>query len=81
MGRKFFGVLKLRKHPGLKKILKAQKYLLILEYIDENVTTMDSFSIKKLYLQMRGGELKVEWRKLGGSNSGAPKWLFIIYLS
>lgn len=30
---------------------------------------------------MRGTKEKVEWRTLVWTNSGAPKWLFIMYLA
>ncbi|XP_060210980.1 uncharacterized protein LOC132637997 [Lycium barbarum] len=40
-----------------------------------------SFSIKKMYVQMRGNFQKVHWKKLTCNNDGSPKWIFVLNLT
>lgn len=41
----------------------------------------NSFSIKKMYQQLRGQSSKVDWRKLHCNNQGHPKWRFIMFIA
>ncbi|KAH0738742.1 hypothetical protein KY290_037447 [Solanum tuberosum] len=42
---------------------------------------MKQFSIKQIYLRLRGDFQKVEWRRLVCNNLGAPRWIFILRLA
>lgn len=61
------------------KTLKVHKHLEKARYDEDAVIAMNTFSIKRIYLQLRGDILKAEWRKLVWSNYGTPKLLFILY--
>lgn len=40
-----------------------------------------SLFIKKVYISLRGCHQKVPWRRFICKASGAPKWIFILYLA
>lgn len=65
----------------VQRILKVHKYLQEAGYSEQDMITMDKYSIKEVYQQMRGSMERVEWRKLVWANLGAPKWLFILYIA
>nr|XP_009608448.1 uncharacterized protein LOC104102448 [Nicotiana tomentosiformis] len=41
---------------------------------------MDKFSIRTIYIRLRGDFTKVPWRRLVCNNAGLPKWIFTLYL-
>ncbi|KAH0659376.1 hypothetical protein KY289_028124 [Solanum tuberosum] len=45
------------------------------------VLQMEKFSIKQLYLRIRGDCQKVERRKLVCNNASSPKWISTLYLA
>ncbi|XP_060216340.1 uncharacterized protein LOC132643835 [Lycium barbarum] len=63
------------------KILKAHKYFEQAGILEAEVVEWEQFSIKQIYLKLRGDFPKVSWRRLTCNNSGAPRWIFILYLS
>ncbi|XP_060200597.1 uncharacterized protein LOC132628856 [Lycium barbarum] len=65
----------------LKKIFKATKTLELAGIDNEEFTAAPTFSIKQVYLKLRGCHQKVSWRKLICNNHGSPKWVFILYLA
>ncbi|XP_060200313.1 uncharacterized protein LOC132628555 [Lycium barbarum] len=69
------------KFSGLRKILQAAKYFALAGWNENNVQQIDVFSIKQLYLKLRGDYQKVEWRRLICNNATCPKRIFILYLT
>ncbi|XP_060195279.1 uncharacterized protein LOC132624530 [Lycium barbarum] len=62
----------------VRKILKAKDYLQTTGLSVEEILDWNSFSIKKLYLLLRGNFSKAQWRRLTCNNGGLPKWSFIV---
>lgn len=57
----------------VQRILKASKYV---EVVGSNITEfkeMEHFSIKQMYLKIRGDFQKVEWRRLACNNMCSPR--------
>ncbi|XP_055807035.1 uncharacterized protein LOC129875834 [Solanum dulcamara] len=65
----------------VSKILKAQKYYEEAGWSAQEAMTWANFSIKNIYLKLRGNFQKVEWRKIVCNNVAAPNWTFILYLA
>ncbi|XP_070017114.1 uncharacterized protein LOC142172448 [Nicotiana tabacum] len=63
----------------VQKIIKAKKYFEEVGYSEEKVRQMDKFSIKDMYLKLRGDFTKVSWRRMTCNNAGLPKWTFTLY--
>ncbi|XP_059294457.1 uncharacterized protein LOC132047424 [Lycium ferocissimum] len=65
----------------LKKIFKAVGTLEAAGIDEQQITNASTFSIKQVYLKLRGNHPKVSWRRFVCNNHGAPKWIFILYLA
>ncbi|XP_060180113.1 uncharacterized protein LOC132609918 [Lycium barbarum] len=65
----------------LKKIFKAIKTLDEAGIDEEHFRASQVFSIKQVYLKLRGDFQKVSWRRIICNNFGTPKWTFILYLA
>ncbi|XP_059302122.1 uncharacterized protein LOC132054068 [Lycium ferocissimum] len=65
----------------VSKIIKAKKYMDGTGLTMDELLTWNSYSIKKVYLQMRGVFQKVDWRKITCNNDGLPKWQFLLNLT
>lgn len=63
----------------LQKIFKATKFMTAAG-LDETSMLLP-FSVRKMYLLLRGQFPKVQWRRVICNNYGAPKWIFILYLA
>lgn len=66
---------------GSAKIVKMQSYVQLAKIVEEDLKSMTTFSIKKMYLMMRGDFPKVQWRKMVCNNYGSPKGIFIFRLA
>ncbi|XP_075076500.1 uncharacterized protein LOC142163143 [Nicotiana tabacum] len=64
----------------IQKILKARQYIEEAGLNMDNLLNMDRFSIKKMYLRLRGNYPKVAWRRLLCNNQECPRWLFTLTL-
>lgn len=64
----------------IQKVFKAKLYIEEAGMTKEDLLSCDSFSTKKIYLQLLGQYTKVAWRRLICNNPGSPKWLFIVNL-
>ncbi|XP_059310242.1 uncharacterized protein LOC132061438 [Lycium ferocissimum] len=64
----------------VRKILKGKQYLQAAGFQEQDLMQMDTFSIKKIYMQLRGSFPKVPWRKVVCNNYGSAKWIFILRL-
>ncbi|XP_059281045.1 uncharacterized protein LOC132034692 [Lycium ferocissimum] len=65
----------------LKKIFIAAKTLELAGIENEEFAAAPTFSIKQVYLKLRGCHQKVCWRRFVCNNQGSPKWVFILYLA
>ncbi|XP_060200123.1 uncharacterized protein LOC132628355 [Lycium barbarum] len=65
----------------IRKILKANLTVAAAGYEEQDLIQMQQYSIKTMYLKLRGVYAKVHWRRLVCNNLGAPKWTFILYLA
>ncbi|XP_060210243.1 uncharacterized protein LOC132637117 [Lycium barbarum] len=65
----------------VQKIIKARTYMLDTGLDVEEVLGWSSFSVKNMYVQMRGNFQKVHWKKLTCNNAGSPKWIFVLNLT
>lgn len=66
-----FKKIKLFKMSMIQMILKTKKHLRILQKLEAKTTNMQKYSIKKLYIAMKGGFQKVPWRMIICNNRGA----------
>lgn len=57
-------MLNVRRHLESSVILDAKKYLDVVGWTEADLLSISKFSIKKLYKEMRGDFIKVEWRRL-----------------
>nr|XP_016439688.1 PREDICTED: uncharacterized protein LOC107765538 [Nicotiana tabacum] len=64
-----------------KKVLKAKQYFEEAGYTEEDVEGMRKFSIKTMYVKIRGEFARVSWRKLVCNNAGLAKWIFTVFLA
>lgn len=62
----------------IKKILKAQAYFEKSGYAAIDILNMNCFSIKRMYLRLRGIFLKVPWRRMVCNNLECPKCIFTL---
>ncbi|XP_049414575.1 uncharacterized protein LOC125877274 [Solanum stenotomum] len=70
------------KHLGwLRRFLKAKKYYEEVGWNEEEILRWPIFSVKKMYIRMRGEFPKVEWRRFICNNAAPPRWTFILYLA
>lgn len=60
----------------VRKILKAKEAFAQAGYSYDDLMKLKHYSIKHLYLKLRGDFQKVPWRKMVCNNIGCPKWLF-----
>ncbi|XP_060184494.1 uncharacterized protein LOC132614137 [Lycium barbarum] len=60
--------------------MKESKYYIAAGYEQMDIHTMEQFPSKQFYQRLRGGFLKVSWRKLVCNNLGLPKWIFMLRL-
>lgn len=65
----------------LKKIFKITQVLDAAGISFAQFQRSTRFSIKKVYIDLKGCYQKVPWRRLICNNHVTPKWLFILYLT
>ncbi|XP_060182555.1 uncharacterized protein LOC132612271 [Lycium barbarum] len=65
----------------VQKMFKVKKYIEQAGLYEDDLMSMLKFSVKKMYLLMRGVFTKVPWRRMVCNNYGAPKWIFILRLA
>lgn len=61
----------------VQKILQAKKYYEEVGWKEEEILRWPIFSVKKMYMRMRGEFPKVDWRRLT-CNNAAPRGLHTI---
>ncbi|XP_060195131.1 uncharacterized protein LOC132624355 [Lycium barbarum] len=79
-GRSMWGLVAGNASWVVRKILKAKVYLENVGIQEQDLIQMEKFSIKKVYVILRGPFQKVPWRKVVCNNFGAAKWIFILRL-
>ncbi|XP_060203009.1 uncharacterized protein LOC132631448 [Lycium barbarum] len=69
------------KQAGMtRKIFKAKDTVAAAGYRFDDLVSMTSFSIKKMYAALRVDFPKVQWRRMVCNNLGSPKWTFHLTL-
>ncbi|XP_019258471.1 PREDICTED: uncharacterized protein LOC109236718 [Nicotiana attenuata] len=63
------------------KIMKAQKTMMEAGFSQDDITNMNSCSVKHIYHMLRGTFEKVSWRKVVCHNGGCPRWNFVLTMT
>ncbi|XP_009790774.2 uncharacterized protein [Nicotiana sylvestris] len=61
--------------------MKAQRTMMEAGFSQDDITNMNSCSIKQIYHRLRGMFEKVSWRKVVCHNGGCPRWNFVLTMT
>ncbi|XP_075074721.1 uncharacterized protein LOC142162287 [Nicotiana tabacum] len=63
------------------KIMKTHRTMMEAGFSQDDITNMNSCSIKHIYHKLRGTFEKVSWRKVVCHNGGCPRWKFVLTMT